>query len=126
MKTLKVQDVMTREVTSVREDTPFKDVAAALVNRGVSGMPVLSPTGVVIGVVSEGDLLFNEGNTGGHHRLHELVHPVEAKKADARVARELMSAPAVTIPPDTPVRKPRRSSPNTVSNAFPSSTASAG
>lgn len=105
MRTLKVQDVMTREVATVREDTPYKGVVRALVERGVSGLPVLSPTGVVIGVVSEGDLLFNEGSSGEHDRWHDLLHRAEAKKADGRVARDLMTSPPVTVPLDTSVRK---------------------
>ncbi|RSM85170.1 CBS domain-containing protein [Kibdelosporangium aridum] len=105
MRTLKVQDVMTRDVTAVREDTPYKEIVSRLVNSEVSGLPVLSPTGVVVGVVSEGDLLFNEGSAGKHERWHDVLHPTEARKADARVARDLMSKPAVTIAPNTPVRK---------------------
>lgn len=105
MRTLKVQDVMTRDVTAVHEDTPYKEIVAKLVNSEISGMPVLSPIGVVVGIVSERDLLYNEGSAGKHEQWHDLLHPTEARKADARVARELMSKPAVTIPPGTSVRK---------------------
>ncbi|MCE7004653.1 CBS domain-containing protein [Kibdelosporangium philippinense] len=105
MRTLKVLDVMTRDVTTVREDTPYKEIVTKLVNSEVSGLPVLSPTGVVVGVVSEGDLLFNEGSAGKHERWHDVLHPSQAHKADGRVARDLMSQPAVTTQPNTPVRK---------------------
>nr|WP_042178597.1 CBS domain-containing protein [Kibdelosporangium sp. MJ126-NF4]CEL13282.1 CBS domain protein [Kibdelosporangium sp. MJ126-NF4]CTQ98973.1 CBS domain protein [Kibdelosporangium sp. MJ126-NF4] len=105
MRTLKVQDVMTRNVTTVREGTPYKEIAAKLVNSGISGLPVLSPTGVVVGVVSEGDLLFNEGSAGKHEHWHDALHPAMARKAEATVARDLMSKPAVTTAPNTPVRK---------------------
>lgn len=105
MRTLKVQEVMTREVTTVREDTTYKDVVRALVERGVSGLPVVTPIGIVAGVVSEGDLLFNEGSSGEHDRWRDLLHCAAARKADGRVARELMTSPPVTVSPDTSVRK---------------------
>lgn len=44
-------------VVSARPDTPFKLVAELLSSYGVSGLPVLGPTGRVIGVVTESDLL---------------------------------------------------------------------
>ncbi len=48
-----VNDVMTREVVSVHQDTPFKDIAEALIERGISSVPVVDDAGRVLGVVSE-------------------------------------------------------------------------
>ncbi|GAB3899818.1 CBS domain-containing protein [Kibdelosporangium lantanae] len=104
MRTLKVQDVMTRDVITVHEATPFKEVASTLVNHRVSGMPVTTPIGMVVGVVSESDLLPNESRSE-HGRLYDVTHRTEARKAEARTARQLMTAPAVTVTPDTPVRQ---------------------
>jgi len=105
MRTLKVQDVMTRDVVSVREDTPFKSVASTLVGHHISGAPVITPIGTVVGVVSESDLLPNEGHAGEPDRLRDLLHHDQAKKASARTARDLMNAPAVTVTPETSVRR---------------------
>lgn len=57
MSTLTVRDVMTRDVTSVRPDTPFKSVVWTLATRRVSGAPVLDDDHRIVGVVSEADLL---------------------------------------------------------------------
>jgi CBS domain-containing protein len=55
-----VRDVMTTAVVVVEESTPLKDVAQVLIDHGISGVPVVDDAGGVVGVVSEGDLLFKE------------------------------------------------------------------
>ncbi|SPL98802.1 Inosine-5'-monophosphate dehydrogenase [[Actinomadura] parvosata subsp. kistnae] len=111
---ISVRDVMTTHVASVRPDTPFKDVAELLVRRGVSAVPVLEEDGRVAGVVSEADLLrkeeFREQYYGEDYRprlrarlRRRLAGRGEdgQEKAGAATAAELMSAPAVTVGPDT-------------------------
>ena len=57
---MKVGDVMTRNVAAVRPETPLKDVARLMVERGISGVPVVGADGVVVGVVSEADFVIKE------------------------------------------------------------------
>ncbi len=57
---LKVRDVMTESVVSVRRGTPLKEVAILLADQRISGLPVVDVDGAVLGVVSEGDLLIKE------------------------------------------------------------------
>jgi Malic enzyme len=57
---MKVKDVMTKDVVTVEPGTPLKDVARLLVDRRVSGVPVVDVDGTVVGVVSEGDILVKE------------------------------------------------------------------
>ena len=57
---LKVRDLMTPEAVTVQPMTPIKEVAKALVEHRISGMPVVDDGGRVVGVVSEGDLIFKE------------------------------------------------------------------
>ena len=61
--TVRVGEVMTRDVVSVTPETPLKDVAAVLVERGVSGLPVCDTDGAVVGVLSEADLLVKQGGS---------------------------------------------------------------
>jgi CBS domain-containing protein len=56
---MKVRDVMTTDVLTVTPGTSLKEVARLLVGHRVSGLPVVAD-GTVVGVVSEGDLLFKE------------------------------------------------------------------
>ena len=53
-----VKELTTRDVVSVTPDTTLKDVASTLVREGISGAPVCDTDGRVVGVVSEGDILF--------------------------------------------------------------------
>jgi len=101
---MRVDDVMTTDVATVTPGDSLKDVARILVERGISGVPVVDADGDVLGVVSEADLLAKERaeppTRGGP--LAWLVDPIEVierRKLGARLAGEVMTSPAVTIAP---------------------------
>jgi CBS domain-containing protein len=106
---MKIRDVMTREVVTVGPETPLREVAGMLAERGISGVPVVDGEGSVLGVVSEGDILFKETDRTarkGHGLLGWLLDPYGAEgelKLEARTAREAMSTPPLMIEPDRPV-----------------------
>ena len=52
-----VQDVMTRDVTTVHVGTGFRQMVRSLLDHGIGALPVVDDTGRVLGVVSETDLL---------------------------------------------------------------------
>jgi CBS domain-containing protein len=54
---MKVGDIMTRKVTSVPPDMPVLAVARLLADRGISGVPVTDSMGMLLGIVSEADLI---------------------------------------------------------------------
>jgi CBS domain-containing protein len=104
---MRVEDVMTTEVCTVRPETPLKDAAELLAGRRISGLPVVDPENHVLGVLSEGDILFKEKGSPQHRGFLErwLTLPLpelEAKLASRTVA-ESMSAPAATIGPRRPL-----------------------
>jgi CBS-domain-containing membrane protein len=110
---MKVQDIMTREVLTIGPEASIRDVAAVLVEHGISGLPVCDEQRRVIGVLSEGDILFKEHDPtvrrGGP--LSWLVEGTSRKsivKARAQTAREAMTAPAVTISPYRGVQEAAR------------------
>jgi len=101
---MRVDDVMTTDVATVTPGASLKDVARILVERDISGVPVVDADGDVLGVVSEADLLAKERaeppTRGGP--LAWLVDPIEIierRKLGARLAGEVMTSPAVTIAP---------------------------
>jgi len=101
---MKVRDVMTQSVLSVRRETPLKEVALLLVEHTISGVPVVDVDGAVLGVVSEADLLMKEqGADAVRHRplARFLGESQESRtqlaKLAAVTAGEAMTAPAVTI-----------------------------
>lgn len=97
---MKVSDVMTRDVITVPRSASLKEAAAVLVQRGISGVPVVDD-GKVVGVFSERDLLFKEqGKPDGAHWLTWLTDPLavaDRPKLEARQVGEAMTTPAVTI-----------------------------
>ncbi|MFG1891425.1 CBS domain-containing protein [Micromonospora sp. NPDC049051] len=100
MRTWQVDDVMTREVATVGEETPYREIVDSLVRRGISGVPVVDAFRRVLGVVSESDLLHKVERAGrpDERRVFEGRRRRTAReKADALVARDLMTAPPVTV-----------------------------
>ena len=57
---MKISQLMQPEVVVARETQSLKEAAAALVAHGISGMPVCSESGEVVGVLSEADVLYKE------------------------------------------------------------------
>lgn len=94
----RVEDVMSNRVLVAWEDTPYKEVVAAMQERGVTGVPVVDHGGHIIGVVSESDLMLKE-LPHPHHRLAFGRRRREQRKAEALNAGDLMSVPPVTIRP---------------------------
>jgi CBS domain-containing protein len=104
---MKVRDVMTSDVVTVRPETSLKEVAGMLVERRISGVPVVGNEGAVLGVVSEGDILFKERDPSELRGMLAWLtdsHGTEAElKLEARTAGEAMTAPAQTIAPWRPI-----------------------
>jgi CBS domain-containing protein len=101
---MRIEDVMTTDVVTVRPDTPLKVVAQQLVERGISGMPVVDDDDQVVGVISEADLLAKEERAtprraGLRAWLLDEPDARERQKREARVAGEAMTTPAITIAP---------------------------
>ena len=51
-------DVMTTNVITVSPETSVQSLAALLGRYGISGVPVVDAANTLVGIVSEGDLLF--------------------------------------------------------------------
>ncbi|GAA0344179.1 CBS domain-containing protein [Actinoallomurus spadix] len=102
-----VAQVMSDHVIAVREHATFAEIAAVMNRCRVASLPVIDTGNRVIGVVTEDDLLLRETPPGG-----ALTGPrrrrAEHRKRTALTADRLMTAPAVTVTPDTPVRRAAR------------------
>lgn len=106
---MKIRDVMTRDVITVRPETPLKEAAAILAKNGISGVAVVDGDGAVVGVLSEADILFKEGGERSAHTgllgwLFEGGSTLD-QKLTARTAGEAMTAPALTIGPERPLHE---------------------
>ncbi len=98
---MRVANVMTTQVLTVKPETTLKEVAELLGSRGISGAPVVDDAGLVLGVVSEADILAKERRPRRQTRVDRLLGRTHVdQKAAARTAGEAMTAPAVTIGAD--------------------------
>ncbi len=102
-------EIMTQDVVTVNPDTPVADVAAAMGRRGVSGLPVVDADNKVVGMISEKDFLSRMGVTEPLNFMSLVAGCLKTKGCIAlpikqALARDLMSSPAVTVFPETPVR----------------------
>jgi len=105
-----VRNVMAADPVTVTPATPLKYVAASLVERKISAVPVLGLRGTVLGVVSETDLLRKEElrrDPDGEHSIH-LSYRARRDMATAETAGELMSAHPPTVGPDATVAEAAR------------------
>lgn len=103
------RDVMIRDVVAVAPDCLLSDMVSMMLGCGLSALPVVNADRVVVGIVSEGDLLRLQ-NVGA-----EDVRPrwVELLLSGARGAgyiadlgcrvEEVMSWPVLQVAPDTPI-----------------------
>ena len=98
-----VRDVMTANVIVVDEDATFKHITHVLTENRVSAVPVVDRMGRVLGIVSESDLLAKvaaggdpHAKIGGHYPERQHLR----RKAQGETARDMMTAPAVTVSPE--------------------------
>ncbi|MGZ4103637.1 MAG: CBS domain-containing protein [Actinomycetota bacterium] len=106
---MRVEDVMTRDVVTVREDAPFRDIVEKLLSNDISGMPVVDGNGRVVGIVSESDLLAKEAFPRGHGQsplsrllagVTDLREGANREKALGLDARDLMSGRVIKASPE--------------------------
>jgi CBS domain-containing protein len=103
---------MTAPAIACREEAFFEEVVEILAERDISGMAVVDRLGAVVGVVSERDLAHALGGPMvrlalRRHSEHAL-HGVADLPRGARRAREIMTAPAVTVSGDSSIEEVAR------------------
>ena len=106
---MNAHDVMTRDVVSVASDTPMRKIAALLLEKRISCVPVVDGSGAPIGMVSEGDLI---GRSEAEREARqdwwltmlaegEAVNPEFLASLNYPTARDMMSAPVISIDEET-------------------------
>jgi CBS domain-containing protein len=112
---MRVRDLMTTNVLTIGPEAPIRDVAAMLVEHRISGLPVCDIEGHVVGIVSEGDILYKEhdpreARTGGPLGWIVDGSPNFAgyRKAAALTSGKAMTSPAITITPGATVAEAAR------------------
>jgi CBS domain-containing protein len=113
VESMKIEELMSRDPITVGPETSLREVAAILIEQRISGLPVVGERGVVLGVVSEADILLKERGPEPRHGgivawLLGNGH-VDERKLEARTAGEAMTSPAITVGVDRDVSFAARS-----------------
>jgi CBS domain-containing protein len=109
---MRAADVMTKTVITVPASACVQDVAGILLQNRISAVPVVSETGKLVGIVSEGDLMRRPESETEKHRSWwlELLMPRDALAAEfvkshSRNVADVMTRKVVTAAPDTPLHE---------------------
>jgi CBS domain-containing protein len=107
---MKAKDVMTSPVVSIEPDASIWQAVRIMLQRHISGLPVIDQKGALVGIVTEGDFL-RRAETGTQRRrprwLEYLIGPGrladEYTRAHGRKVSEIMTADPLTVREDTPL-----------------------
>ena len=98
---MKVKDFMTCQVVTVTPETSILDAARLMLDHKISGLPVVSDGGRVVGIVSEHDLLRDNVQTKRTHWLRLMIDRVdladESGRLHERKVCEVMTPDPVTV-----------------------------
>jgi CBS domain-containing protein len=109
---MKAKDVMTSPVISIEPETPVLEAVRIMLQRRISGLPVIEKDGQLVGMVTEGDFL-RRAETGTERRrprwLEFLVGPGrladEYTHSHARKVGEIMTTKPLTVTEETPLEE---------------------
>lgn len=109
---MKVADIMTREVISVRPDTRVGQIARIFREHGLSGLPVVSEDGELVGIVTELDMVKRHARPqmpdflpllGVYVPLRTKEYRESLRRITGVVAQDIMTTPVNTISPDASI-----------------------
>ncbi len=110
---MKAKEIMTKDVITVRRDTTVRDLALLFAENRISSVPVLDEEGLLVGIVSESDLIEQDKN------LHiptvvsifdwviylesDKRFEKELQKMTGQTAGDIMSGEVLSVGPEAPV-----------------------
>jgi CBS domain-containing protein len=111
---MKAKDIMSREVITVTKDVTIQETAKLLTEHQISGLPVLEGK-KVIGMVTEGDLIFQDRKLdppafiellGGVIFLKDPNKYLEGfRKMIATRVEDMMTTKVISVREDTPIEE---------------------
>jgi CBS domain-containing protein len=112
---MRVADFMTRKVVTARPDTSVLVAAQRMLERKISGMPVVDDAGFIVGIVTEHDLLRRAETKGEASRPHWLQLITErtgladeAARFQMRTVGDVMTSNPMTVSEATPLEEAGR------------------
>ncbi len=112
---MQAKDIMTKKVITVFPEMSIPEVASFLLKHKISGAPVVDSEEKLIGIISEGDLIFQDKKVhlptvvnilGGLVYLENFKHfDEELKKVMAQRVAEIMTKIVITIEEETSINE---------------------
>ena len=87
---LLASDVMIKDVVTVLESAPLKEVARILSDKNITGAPVVNSLGELVGVISETDIIRKSNSIGAW---------------SPSTAGQIMTRPAVSVSPSDTLQR---------------------
>ncbi|MGD1913087.1 MAG: CBS domain-containing protein [Rivularia sp. (in: cyanobacteria)] len=113
-----VAEVMTRDLITVKRQTPLGEAIKILAEKHISGLPVVDDAGELIGIISETDLMWQQAGVTppAYFMIFDSViylqNPInfqrDLHKALGQTVGEVMSKKPITISPDKPLPEAAR------------------
>ena len=98
-----IRERMSRPAITAPPEMPIQDALSLMRKKGIRRLPVLDNKGKLVGIVSDRDLLHaspSDATSLSVWELNYLLSKVTLKR--------VMSAPVITVSPDTPVQEAAR------------------
>ena len=115
MEELRVKDIMQTDVVTVVSDTTVEELADLLAERKVSGVPVIDGEDLVVGMVSEADVIMQDADLHFPRYvqlLESIIYLESVRKFEERYRKafgakvaDIMSTEVVTVSPEASVRE---------------------
>lgn len=109
---MRVSEVMTQEVVSIRPTASVTDAIALLSQHGISGLPVINDGGTLVGIITEGDFLRRAelGTEKRRPRWFEFIAGPNFVAANyihshTRRVSDIMTQNVITVEEDTPLNE---------------------
>jgi CBS domain-containing protein len=106
-----VSEIMQTSVITAKKEMSLDEVAHLISEHNISGLPVVDDTGLVLGVLSEADILCMAGMEKDHSFKDKLKHllgePLHSHRKGGNVG-DIMSSPAITVRPETFIKAAAR------------------
>ena len=106
---MKVSDIMTPQVLTVAAGATVGEAIRVMLQKHISGLPVVDEKGDLVGIVTEGDFLRRQelGTAPHAHWLQAFLSPggtaADYTRSHARKVADVMTEDVVTIAEDQPV-----------------------
>ena len=99
---MKISELMTTDVLTVGPRTSLKEVARRMLRAGVSGMPVTSDEGELVGIITEADFVAGEADrrTGKRAGLLRFFTDHGEIPTHERTVGDVMTRDVVVVSPD--------------------------